>query len=291
MAGSRLCLRRSAIAENPRTLRRRVHSLLPICRTSAARCSLRAAGAREWRNRRSPTSRPDLRHRDCNSELAANRHLSAWGIHHDTSFTAALRQCLHPRALRRGPSCLDARRLRQRAGLRRRGLFEMPGARISAREPRIRDLPVGSAETADHLCGSAGVDHRIDWDVTFSPATRGIEVTQPCSLLRRWNASRLKAFRLQTGTHSFGGKAMNWLQVADSWRESKTRVQRKWVKLTDDDLELIDGRRDRLERKILQLYGFAPDHVRKEVDDWVRWQGLARSRSRKAQLRSALATR
>jgi hypothetical protein len=31
--------------------------------------------------------------------------------------------------------------------------------------------------------------------------------------------------------------------------------------------------------------------VRKEVDDWVRWQGLARSRSRKAQLRSALATR
>jgi uncharacterized protein YjbJ (UPF0337 family) len=91
--------------------------------------------------------------------------------------------------------------------------------------------------------------------------------------------------------HSFGGKTMNWPHVADQWRESKTRVQRKWVKLTDDDLELIDGRRDRLERKILQLYGFAPDHVRKEVDDWVRWQGLAPSRSRKAQLRSALATR
>jgi uncharacterized protein YjbJ (UPF0337 family) len=84
---------------------------------------------------------------------------------------------------------------------------------------------------------------------------------------------------------------MNWPHVADQWRESKTRIQRKWVKLTDDDLELIDGRRDRLERKILQLYGFAPDHVRKEVDDWVRWQGLARSRNRKAQLRSALATR
>ena len=84
---------------------------------------------------------------------------------------------------------------------------------------------------------------------------------------------------------------MNWPHVADQGGEVQNPIQRKWVKLTDDDLELIDGRRDRLERKILQLYGFAPDHVRKEVDDWVRWQGLARSRSRKAQLRSALATR
>jgi uncharacterized protein YjbJ (UPF0337 family) len=82
---------------------------------------------------------------------------------------------------------------------------------------------------------------------------------------------------------------MNWIQVANSWREAKTRIRRKWGKLTDDDLDLIDGRRDRLERKILQLYGFAPDHVRKEVDDWVRWQALTLPHSRKAQLRSALA--
>ena len=82
---------------------------------------------------------------------------------------------------------------------------------------------------------------------------------------------------------------MNWIQVADAWREAKTRVQRKWGKLSDDDLDLIDGRRDRLERKILQLYGFAPDHVRKEIDDWVRWQALGRPR--RTQSRSALATR
>ncbi|MGE3993583.1 CsbD family protein [Pseudorhodoplanes sp.] len=82
---------------------------------------------------------------------------------------------------------------------------------------------------------------------------------------------------------------MNWMQVSASWREAKARIQRKWRKLTDDDLDLIDGRRERLERKILQLYGFAPDHVRKEVDDWVRWQALIRPR--RSQLRSALAPR
>src|SRR5262245_23468204 len=291
MAGSSACLRRSVIAEIPKTPRRRVLSLLPICRTSAARCLLRVAGARAWRNRRSPTSPPDLRRHGCNSVPGANRHLSAWGINHDNGFTAAFPQRAHRCPLSRWFSRRDARRLCERAGLRRRGLFQMPGARISARKPRICDLPVGSAEAADQLRCSARLDHRIDCGASFSLALRGIEVTQPSSLLCRWNAFRGRAFRLQTGTRSFGGKAMNWLQVADAWRESKASVQRKWVKLTDDDLELIDGRRDRLERKILQLYGFAPDHVRKEVDDWVRWQGLARSRSRKAQLRSALATR
>ena len=53
-------------------------------------------------------------------------------------------------------------------------------------------------------------------------------------------------------------------------------------KLTDEDLDLIGGRRDRLEIKIDQRYGFAPSHVSKEIDDWVRWQApkLARTRSR-----------
>jgi uncharacterized protein YjbJ (UPF0337 family) len=77
--------------------------------------------------------------------------------------------------------------------------------------------------------------------------------------------------------------------VADTWKQAKPGIQRKWGKLTDDDLDLIDGSRDRLERKILQRYGFAPDHVRKEVDDWVRWQRLAGPRSRTLPSRTALA--
>lgn len=84
---------------------------------------------------------------------------------------------------------------------------------------------------------------------------------------------------------------MDWTQVSRMWEQTKSKIQRKWEKLTDDDLELIDGRRDRLEGKIRQLYGFAPDHVRKEVDDWVRWQALVSSRNRTAQWRSELATR
>ena len=81
---------------------------------------------------------------------------------------------------------------------------------------------------------------------------------------------------------------MNWTQVEGSWQHAKVGIRRKWEKLTDEDLELIGGRRDRLEGKIRHLYGFAPDHIRKEVDDWVRWQALAGPRSRKTRSRSAL---
>ena len=75
---------------------------------------------------------------------------------------------------------------------------------------------------------------------------------------------------------------MDWNAIEGMWKETKTKIQAKWSKLTDEDLDLIGGRRDRLEIKIHQRYGFAPSHVSKEIDDWVRWQApkLARTRSR-----------
>ena len=65
---------------------------------------------------------------------------------------------------------------------------------------------------------------------------------------------------------------MNWDHVERMWKQTKGEVKEKWNKLTDDDLKFIDGRRHRLEDKIQQCYGFAPNHVCKEVDDWARWQ-------------------
>ena len=63
-----------------------------------------------------------------------------------------------------------------------------------------------------------------------------------------------------------------WTDIARNWQQFNQRVRAKWEKLTDDDLALINGRRNRLEVKIRQRYGFSSDHIRKEVDDWVRWQ-------------------
>lgn len=53
-----------------------------------------------------------------------------------------------------------------------------------------------------------------------------------------------------------------------NWKQVKGKVKEKWGNLTDDDLTAINGRRDQLEGKIQERYGFAKDQFRKDVDDW-----------------------
>ncbi|NKX03949.1 CsbD family protein, partial [Alteromonadaceae bacterium A_SAG6] len=45
---------------------------------------------------------------------------------------------------------------------------------------------------------------------------------------------------------------MNSDRIEGNWKEMKGKVQQKWGKLTDDDLDVIDGRREELVGKIQQ---------------------------------------
>jgi uncharacterized protein YjbJ (UPF0337 family) len=63
---------------------------------------------------------------------------------------------------------------------------------------------------------------------------------------------------------------MDWNRIEGNWKQMKGTVKEKWGKLTDDDLTLINGRRDQLEGKIQERYGFAKDQARKEIEDWYR---------------------
>ena len=45
-------------------------------------------------------------------------------------------------------------------------------------------------------------------------------------------------------------------------------MKEQWGKLTDDDLNVINGKREQLEGKIQERYGYNKDQVRKEIDDW-----------------------
>jgi uncharacterized protein YjbJ (UPF0337 family) len=61
---------------------------------------------------------------------------------------------------------------------------------------------------------------------------------------------------------------MDWNRVEGNWKQFKGAAKEKWGKLTDDDLNVIEGRREQLEGKLQQRYGFAKDQVKKDVDDW-----------------------
>jgi uncharacterized protein YjbJ (UPF0337 family) len=61
---------------------------------------------------------------------------------------------------------------------------------------------------------------------------------------------------------------MDWNRVEGNWKQFKGAAKEKWGKLTDDDLNVIEGRREQLEGKLQQRYGFAKDQIHRDVDDW-----------------------
>jgi uncharacterized protein YjbJ (UPF0337 family) len=61
---------------------------------------------------------------------------------------------------------------------------------------------------------------------------------------------------------------MDWNRIEGNWKQFKGRAKEKWGRLTDDDLDVINGRQDQLEGKIQERYGFAKDQAKKDVEDW-----------------------
>ena len=62
---------------------------------------------------------------------------------------------------------------------------------------------------------------------------------------------------------------MNWTQVEGKWDQLKGDVKIAWGKLTDDDLKVIGGNRDRLVGKLHERYGIVKEQAHKDVDAWM----------------------
>jgi uncharacterized protein YjbJ (UPF0337 family) len=62
---------------------------------------------------------------------------------------------------------------------------------------------------------------------------------------------------------------MNWDQVEGQWKNFKGQVREKWAKLTDDDFELIGGKKDRFVGKLQERYGLQKDKAEMEVDNFI----------------------
>ncbi|HBN7326897.1 TPA: CsbD family protein [Escherichia coli] len=61
---------------------------------------------------------------------------------------------------------------------------------------------------------------------------------------------------------------MNKDEAGDNWKQFKGKVKEQWGKLTDDDMTIIEGKRDQLVGKIQERYGYQKDQAEKEVDSW-----------------------
>ena len=62
---------------------------------------------------------------------------------------------------------------------------------------------------------------------------------------------------------------MNRDILQGKWMQLKGKVKEQWGKLTDDDLDQINGGADQLIGRIQERYGMARDEASRAVDTWL----------------------
>lgn len=61
---------------------------------------------------------------------------------------------------------------------------------------------------------------------------------------------------------------MNEDQVSGNWKQFKGKLQEQWGKLTNDDLDVIEGKREQLLGRIEERQGVAREEADKQLSDW-----------------------
>ena len=63
---------------------------------------------------------------------------------------------------------------------------------------------------------------------------------------------------------------MNWDRIQGNWKQLKGRVQEEWGKLSDDDIDVVAGRRQHLAGRIQERYGVHKDEAERQIAAWER---------------------
>ena len=63
---------------------------------------------------------------------------------------------------------------------------------------------------------------------------------------------------------------MNEDTLKGQWLQIKGSVRERWGKLTNDDLDQIQGGAEQLAGKVQERYGMAKDAAKREVDEWLK---------------------
>jgi uncharacterized protein YjbJ (UPF0337 family) len=57
--------------------------------------------------------------------------------------------------------------------------------------------------------------------------------------------------------------------IQGKWDQIRGDIKKNWAKLTDNDLDVIAGQRDKLEGLIQEKYGYSKAKVRREVNNYI----------------------
>jgi len=63
---------------------------------------------------------------------------------------------------------------------------------------------------------------------------------------------------------------VNTEQIKGNWKQFVGKAKEKWGKLTDNDWQVVEGKRDQLVGRIQERYGIARDEAERQVADFER---------------------
>jgi uncharacterized protein YjbJ (UPF0337 family) len=62
---------------------------------------------------------------------------------------------------------------------------------------------------------------------------------------------------------------MNTDQLQGKWKQMKGSIRERWGKLTDDDVDIINGQTSQLVGRIQERYGIAKEEAQRQVEEWM----------------------
>jgi uncharacterized protein YjbJ (UPF0337 family) len=65
-----------------------------------------------------------------------------------------------------------------------------------------------------------------------------------------------------------GEAAGPWERLKANWAQTRARLQVQWGRLTDDQLEVIEGRRELLLGQMQQSYGIDREEAERQLAAW-----------------------
>jgi uncharacterized protein YjbJ (UPF0337 family) len=61
---------------------------------------------------------------------------------------------------------------------------------------------------------------------------------------------------------------MQWERVQSNWKQLKARAKQRWGKLSEQELERINGDRQQLRLEIQEAYGTGQDEAERQISEW-----------------------
>lgn len=59
--------------------------------------------------------------------------------------------------------------------------------------------------------------------------------------------------------------------IQGRWTELRGKIKERWGKITDSDLDRIEGKREQLEGLLHQKYGYGKEKAGQEIDHFLTW--------------------